>query len=291
MEACVVTDMKNGIGNILSEIMVGLFFSKKLSTLTGDNYKYYALLTDKCMKGHEILYNKYHSNNELPHPLNLSAVFPHIDFLVRLPENMHTIHYLGHVDITSFEHIKRLNIIVDSVTQPLMNLGENKDILSAISFSDKITKYTIHKYAPTNKSMAIHIRLPQIGDYMNVKCAEFQWYKNTIWKYIEMYGNPDKIFIITGISTAKNKYSKLRDELFLYLESLNIKIINVIDEPYYIDLSIISVCGIKIIDNSSFSLFASLIDLTDDKIVFYPPILAEEFKIYKDILPNLIKSI
>lgn len=313
MEFCVITDIKNGIGNILSEILVGLFFSKKLSLITGENYNYYGLLTDKCFNGHEIVYNKDHHNSQLPHPLNLSAIFPQIDFLVRLPNNMVNFHYLCSVDIQRLRAVKRLNIRVDSITQILFELADNKDILERIIFNDKITQYTSQKYTPTNKSLAIHVRVRQMGDYMYVNLPDVEWYKNSVDEYIRLYGRPDKIFLITGISTAENKQSTFKDEILSYLKSLNevskseemtlrpcpnlvtlnsenINVIDVLDEPYYVDMSLLSMSGSKIITNSSFSLFASFIDLTNEKRVFYPDCLAKEFKLGDHIiLPNFVK--
>lgn len=309
MESCVITDIKNGIGNILSEILVGLFFSKKLSLINGEHYNYYGLLTDKCFNGHEVVYNKDHHTSQLPHPLNLSAIFPQICFLVRLPNNMVNFQYLCPIDIQRLRAVKRLNIRVDSITQILFELADNKDILDRIVFNDKITQYTSQKYAPTNKSLAIHVRVRQMGDYMYVNLPDVKWYKNSVEEYMRLYGRPDKIFLITGISTAENKQSPFKDEILSYLKSLNeninsevseseemtlnsaiINVIDVLDEPYYVDMSLISMSGSKIITNSSFSLFASFIDLTDEKRVFYPDCLAKEFKLGDHIiLPNFIK--
>src|SRR5438552_735813 len=38
---CVITGLKNGIGNILVEILVGLIVAKELTEATGTTYKYY----------------------------------------------------------------------------------------------------------------------------------------------------------------------------------------------------------------------------------------------------------
>jgi len=281
MECCVVTDIKNGIGNILSEILVGLFFAKKLSIITGDSYNYYGLLTDRCMKGHSIIYNKEHIEFGLPHPLNLSAIFPDVQFIVQLPDNMNNYHYLHPIDINSLKDIKRLNICVDSITQLLLELKDNMDILNKISYNPNIYDYTRFKYNPDTRCLGIHVRLPQIGDYMGLRCPDIKWYDLAVKEAIRKNGLPNKIFLITGISTSRGNYSNLINEMLLLLNNQcnNIEIINVESEPYYIDMCILSLCGTIIITNSSFSLFAGLNNFYDKKTVIYPDMLSKEFGI------------
>lgn len=281
MEFCVITDIKNGIGNIVLEILVGLYFSKRLSLLTGNHYKYYGYLTDACMRGHSIIYTKDHESAGMPHPLDMSSVFPNVKFIKELPNNLHNHHLCQSIDIGLFQNSKMVNICVNHVEQTLLDIQNNLDILDDIKFNPNIYNYTRLKYNPTNKSIAIHVRLPQIGDSLNSNYPSIEWYKNAIKLIKEKHGSPDKVFLITGISTAHNNTQGIVDNILSLLNTSfdGTRIINVTSEPYYVDMCILSLSRSTIITNSTFSLSSVFNEYTNDKIVIYPDILCTELKL------------
>lgn len=60
MDCLVVTDIKDGIGNVVIELLIGTLFAHKLSELTGYHYKYQGLITPKLMIGHKTVYTDNH---------------------------------------------------------------------------------------------------------------------------------------------------------------------------------------------------------------------------------------
>ena len=281
MEYCVITDIKNGVGNIIFEILVGLHFSKQLTITTGHDYEYYGYITPRCMYGHLIIYNKEHQDYGLPHPLYLPEVFPDIRFVIKLPEDTHNHHLLRYFDVENFRDSKRVYIVVDSVAQMLDQLNTNLDILEKIKFNPIIYDYTEAKYKPSQRSIGVHIRVPQVGDYMNLQYPNKDWYVKAMKFLVEKHGLPDKIFLVTGISTAQSNGLHVIKEMseMLHSDYGECEIVMVESEPYYVDMAILSLCGGNVLTASSFSTGAALSKYNDKKTVVYPDLLVKQLMV------------
>ena len=94
----------------------------------------------------------------------------------------------------------------------------------------------------------------------------------------EARGQPDKVFLVTGKSTAHPNAIPFAQGMLQVIKSQysTTEIVNVEAEPYYVDMCVLSLCGSNIISNSSFSLSASLIDHNDKKTVIYPNLLTRQ---------------
>lgn len=270
----VVTDMRNGIGNILCEILVGLLFVRRLSMVTKKDYKYYALLTGQVLKGHKIAYTEEHTTNNLPDPLSLSAVLPNINFITEMPPNMTNYHLLQRINIASLSHVERLCVRVDSIDNLVAEIQDHKDLLSQIAYATAIRTYTMKKYKIVKffggsggggKTLGIHLRLHQIGDYVKTAFPTLAWYKKAVQEIVRRQNgvSPSRIFLVSGLSSSESDTQTIFNEVVNMLktefpDASKTEIVIVDHEPYYVDLFLLSICDNMIMSNSTFSLVPGL---------------------------------
>jgi len=274
-EPFVITDLRNGIGNILLEILDGLFFANSLSKLTGKAYRYYALLTPRVLYGHQIAYTEEH--HSMPHPLKLSEIYPNITFINQAPSNTLNINLERLIDISLLAYHPnntRINITVNNLMNLLAELGSNMEILPCLRYDVSIVDYVKRKFNTTN-SLGIHLRLFQIGDYMRAKYPSVAWYNKAVQHVISQKGNPQRIYVVSGVSSAQSNSIATFVELILMLQSnYPLSEIIVVDkEPYYVDLVILNLCSNLVITNTTFSLASALLTLNEQRLVVYPDLL------------------
>lgn len=278
-EYCVYTDVKNGIGNVILSFIVGLSFSRRLTELTGNKYDYKAFITGKWLGNHEIVYTSEHENKSLPHPKDIKNIFPNISFVTRLPNNVHYHHLLNTIDIKTLAPHKRIFMEVDEVNQTLSKLDNQLAYYSPfLNYHESIYVYIENKYGVIHnqKTLGIHIRIWQQGDYMRSEYSGIEWYERALDTMLE---NSDikTIYLVTG---GTNHFVESFKEL---VNSKHINLVHVANEPYYIDLCILSLCDKLIVSNSTFSFSAALInnDLHDNKTVIYPEAITRDWQLDK----------
>lgn len=278
VEPFVVTDLRNGIGNILVEILVGLFLANKLSKLTGKPYRYYALLTHRVMYGHQTVFTEEHQT--LPHPLDLKKIYPGIVFIKNVPNgtlNINLDHKINIAEVAfSNGNPSRLNVMVNNLQNLLAELADNAEILPSLRYNPDIVNYVTRKYDPYN-ALGVHVRLEQVGDYMKQKYPTVAWYKKAVEKVILTKGTEKvkNIFLVSGISSAKQSALHFFVTLVFALKSSfpDVKIHVVDKEPYYVDLVILNLCQNLVITNTTFSLASALMTLDPEKMVVYPDLI------------------
>lgn len=272
-EPFLITDLRQGIGNILIEMLVGLFLANHLTKISGKTYRYYALLTKQIMHGHQTFYTEAH--HTMPHPLKLAEIFPNITFITQVPTNTLHINLSQLSDITTLANNLRIYIIVDQLDVTMLNqLNSAREILPALSYNNSIISYVQHKFNMTN-SLGIHIRLWQIGDYLHGKYPTVAWYRIAVNHIIKQKDMPKRIYVISGLSSSLAKSLATFNELILMLRSNypTSEIIIVDKEPYYVDLVLLNLCNNLIITNTTFSLTSALLTLNENRLVVYPDLI------------------
>jgi hypothetical protein len=291
-ENYVITGLKNGIGNIVVEIMVGLLLAHELTKNTGISYGYYGYILPSVMYGHKTEYNGEHQIAKIP--LKIHKIFPYVAMIDALPSNIHHIHYLTKTDITNLEKYKTLYIDVDCIGNIIESFNDDMlraDIIKRVKFNPRIENYINNKYSiKNNETIGVHIRLLQPGDYVVTKYPSATWYGRAVSKLLnserlkKCYLNTAfhiwksvTIFIVCGIdSSQKNEYfcdavDSIKFEVSSVL-GVDIKIVS--HEPYCVDMCLLSMCDNLIITNSTLSLTAGL--FTNVAQVIYPNCLANE---------------
>lgn len=290
-ENYIITPLYNGIGNVLCEIINGLLFKKVLSKKYTNEFSLFCLNTSELFGNHQLLFNKEHQESEIPNPRDLDQIFPNLKFINEVIPTNYFLDLTSKIDIQSINETK-IFLKTNSIENLLEEISSNLDILKCLSPSDSIKNYIFKNYNPDINSLGIHIRLHQQGDYMKTKYPTQEWYKKAIQEMKKKKTDINKIFVVSGISgslsTSMENFNQIMKTIQDEFQDKQIIIIK--DEPYYIDLFLLSFCHNLIISNSSFSLMSGILSLKEPEVqnqrflkvlkneehtIFYPDLMLE----------------
>jgi len=282
---CVITGLKNGIGNILVEMLVGLIVAKELTEATGNTYEYYGYLSDAVMRGHKTEYNGEHQIAKIP--LEIYKIFPYVSITDNIPEDATHVHYVKNTDI-SMENLKLTSKIfidvdcIDNVVEKIITDDFRKNIMKPLTFNPNIKHYINKKYfskssgiLQKNTNVGIHVRLYQPGDYVITRYPSIGWYVRAIKQLFNSeelvlcYSNTAfkirktvTVFVVSGVDSATIKNTFFNElQMAISAEIGNIPGVNVVlvqNEPYCVDMCLLSMCDHLIISNSTLSMGAAL---------------------------------
>ncbi len=281
----IISVLRHGIGNVVLQLLIGEILARKLGR------KHCAYNSPRVLDNHTTVYTDAHREAKLPEPGDLPAIFPNIEFIDSLDGT--TIFYLtcliqDYGSLKDLEEVEKVQLHANDTSNLMDELPRMIETIRPCALmSGTINDYVRVKYRPTRDSVGIHLRLRQQGDYIVGKqFATVGWYMQALEKLLAS-GETDRIFIVSGLSTAadysKDIFAELKRMITAQFSGRNVEIVAVDGEPYYVDMTVLAQCRRIIMSSSTFALSAALQNLHSDRHVIYPDLIFRLLGSVKDI--------